>query len=82
MREMRILTNTGVAIVRVEEPEQASTIGRFWNAVKESLGTGDDWALHDFAGTVIDGLELETDPDLIEDFALAGQLGFRDIYAS
>lgn len=82
MRAMRVLTNSGVEIVGVDDPEDASIVGKYWNAVKEFLGTGDEWALHDFAGELVGGLELEVDPDLIEDFALSGQLSFRDIYAS
>jgi hypothetical protein len=77
---MRILTNTGVEVVDVFDRETASVIGTYWNDITRFLGTGDVSVLDPYLGVVVDGFELETDPDLIEDFDDEGQLDFRDIY--
>lgn len=80
MSRMRILTNTGVEVVDVFDRETASVIGTYWNDITRFLGTGDVSVLDPYLGVVVDGFELETDPDLIEDFDDEGQLDFRDIY--
>ena len=80
MRRLRILTNTGVEIATVRDSDTASLIGSYWNDIRRFLGSGDLNVLDPYAGVVIDGFELETDPDAIEDFESEGQLDFRDIY--
>lgn len=80
MRRMRILTNTGVEIATVRDDVMASLIGSYWNDIKWFLSTGDVTAMDPYVGVVVDGFELETDLDLIEDLESEGQLDFRDIY--
>jgi hypothetical protein len=77
---MRILSEVGVEKVSVFDSENASIIGSYWNAVRHFLGSGDVSVLDTYRGVTIGGIELETDPDAIEDFDSTGELDFRDIY--
>ena len=63
-------------------PWERSTVGAHWNAIKRFLATGAVTLLHPFEGTTVAGKHLQTDPDVIEDWALQGQLDFEEIYTS
>jgi hypothetical protein len=78
-REPLILTNTGLRNVGVTRRD-ASTAGRYMNALKRYRNTGEDSALRRFNGVSIGGYELETDLDLIDELAARGELDFEDIY--
>lgn len=80
MRRMHVFTGDGVETMPIGSDEAASVIGRHWNAVKAFLGTGDPKVFDDFRGLTVRGRELETDPDAVEDFAVAGELDILDIY--
>lgn len=60
--------------------EARSEIGNYWNAVKEYLTDGSTQKLYEMQGTVINGRELETSPDVIDFYANQGSLEFEDIY--
>ncbi len=79
---MRILTSDGPQDVSVADSEDASMIGRFWNATRHFLNTGDEDAMLPFAGKTVGGRKLETDPDAIEFWARRGELEFEEIYAT
>jgi hypothetical protein len=78
-RPMRVLTNTGVEVVDTSRRD-ASTVGRHWSAVGHYLEHGDDSELRKFRGVTVNGYELETDLDVIDELAARGELDFEDIY--
>jgi hypothetical protein len=79
LRVMSVLSTDGHVTVVVRGSGAASIVAEHANAVRRYLG-GDTDALDRFAGKRVAGLTLETDPDAIEAFALAGELDFEDIY--
>lgn len=80
MTRMRMLTSDGIEDVDVSDFDEASTLGSYWNAVQQFLGTGDVDPLLDFEGIAISGRPLLVDPDAIETLARRGELDFEDIY--
>lgn len=78
-RPMRILTNTGVHVVDANRRE-ASSVGRYWSAIGRYLQNEDDSELRKFRGVTVNGYELETDLDVIDELAARGELDFEDIY--
>ena len=81
-RLMRILTRDGVIDEAIDVGSyEASTIGSYWNAIKQFLETGETEHLHPFQDAVVGRHVLETDPDWIEYWAYQGDLGFPDIYS-
>ena len=58
----------------------ASTIGRYHSAIGHYLNTGDESRLARFNGQTVGGVELETDPDVIDDLARRGRFDFESIY--
>ncbi len=77
---IRVLTKRGVLFLDDVAPEEASVIGRHWNAVRAYLDFGDDGPLEQFDGVTVDGVELETDLDTIEWHAVRGDVSFESIY--
>jgi hypothetical protein len=77
---MRILTDEGVIDTLVLSDEVASTIGRYWNAVRYYLDWGDASRLAEFEGEWINFHRLLTDPDRIDEWARVGELDFGPIY--
>jgi hypothetical protein len=77
-------TLRGPVEVDVASDADASAIGTHHSAIGHYLETGDDSRLAALAGTRLrvgdDTYELETDLGGIEDLALAGDLGYDDIY--
>lgn len=75
----------GLVEAPVASDAVASTIGEHHAAIGLYLETGDVSRLAAVRGTKLDlegeSYELETDPEAIEDLALAGDLGYDDIYA-
>jgi hypothetical protein len=80
-RPMIILTNTGFVDVDAGRRD-ASTIGSYRNALGRYLATRDDTGLARFRGVVVDGFELETDLNVIDERAARGEFDeFDSIYA-
>jgi hypothetical protein len=80
LRVMNVLSTEGHLTVVVRGSDAASLVAEHANAVQHYLTTGDTSALDRFADKRVAGVTLETDPDAIETFALAGELDFEDIY--
>lgn len=76
--------NLGLVDVEVSRRDTASRIGQHHAAVGHYLATGDDSKLHRFRNTRLriggQVYRPATDPEVIEDLALAGDLGYDDIY--
>ena len=68
-----------VVVVEPADPYEASLVGQYWNAIQQALPTWGD-QLDSFEGIVIDGYELETDLEVIEELGLRGELEFHQIY--
>lgn len=64
--------------------KDASTIGRYWNALKKYLNYGNSDALKKLQGEMVKVgghlYTLETDLDVIDDIANGGDFDFDDIY--
>ena len=61
-------------------PEQLSVLAQWWNRVPLVLGGQDRHAMSEFEGQTIDGIELPTDPDLVEMLGFLGELDIDDFY--
>ena len=59
---------------------EARTVGQHWNAVRAYLEFGDDSKLIPFVGVDIAGHILETDPAVIDWYAIRGEVSFESIY--
>jgi hypothetical protein len=74
----------GLVEVEVRKDDTASMIGKHHAAIGHYLATGDESRLEPFRQVRLRiGKQLyrpATDPAVIEDFALAGDLGYDDIY--
>jgi hypothetical protein len=87
MREkLKIPTRKGLREITVSDSRQASQIGRYWNAVKLYLETGDASGLRQFEGQYVTDINDRRFPFLIDRQELdrlgnAGVLSFETIYA-
>jgi hypothetical protein len=72
--------DVGIVTVSVRGSRRASLIGGHWNAVHAYLATGSSSALRPYTGRSVAGVEFETDLDVIDELACAGELEFEDIY--
>ena len=80
-RLMQVLgRDVGIVSVSVRGSRQASLIARHWNAVNRYLNSGNDSDLRRFTGRSVAGVEFETDLDVIDELAGAGELEFEEIY--
>jgi hypothetical protein len=77
---MRVLTDSGIHWVEVTDDLDASDVGTYWNAVRKYLHTGDGSGIWALEGRAIEGVELLTDLDDVDFWALRGELEFEDIY--
>ena len=59
---------------------EASIAGRHASAVGHYVDTGDSSRLGEFEGVRVQGVELETDLDVIDDLAGLDLLSFEDLY--
>lgn len=79
-----VTANRGLVEAEVESETVRSQIGEHHSAIGHYLETGDDSRLAKLRGTEIrvgdERYRLETDPGRIEDIAMAGDLGYDDIY--
>jgi hypothetical protein len=77
---MSVLSVDGVRDVDTRGSRVRSLVGRHWNAVRRFGATGDVSALRPFTGRRVGGVELATDPDLIEEYIRQGEIDIDDIY--
>jgi hypothetical protein len=77
---IRVLTTLGVQFIPDLPADQASLVGRHWNAVRAYLDFGDEGPLDQIDRTPVAGFELETDLDSIEWHAVRGDVSFESIY--
>lgn len=66
--------------IDVRGSRAASDLGAYHAAIGAYLRTGDSSALERFAGKKIGGVELETNPDVIDELARRGEFDFETIY--
>lgn len=59
---------------------QRRMLSQWWNRVPLVLGGQDRHAMAEFEGQTIDGIELPTDPDLVEMLGFLGELDIDDFY--
>jgi len=80
-QRMSVLSVDGVVDIDTRGSRVRSLVGRHWNAVRRFGATGDVSVLKAFAGKRVGGVELATDPDLIEEYIRQGEIDLDDIYA-
>jgi hypothetical protein len=81
LRPMKaIQAGVGPVVVDVRGSRAASRLGSYWNAVDHYRATGDDEPLRHLRGTKVGGVELETDPEVIDYLSAIGQIEFETIY--
>jgi hypothetical protein len=78
-RSMFVYSGGQAVNLDVRGSRQASLAARYHRAVAAFLD-GDLTALEPFRGVTIAGIELEADPDVIEDMGRFGEFEFEDIY--
>lgn len=78
--EMRITSTSGVVERAVRGSRQRTRLARHANAVRRYLETGDPEPLDEFRGVRIAGVELETDPDRLDEYARQGEFEWFDLY--
>lgn len=79
-------TPNGLIEISVSDPKSASLVGRYWNAVRSFLDTGDESTLRRFRGKIVRDtagrtVALLADLDELERLGAAGVLSFESIYA-
>lgn len=79
-RPMFVYADGQLREIDVYDPEEASDVGRYHSAIGYYLATGDDTNLVEMTGVVVGGVELETDPDVIDVMARRGMFDFESIY--
>jgi len=86
LRVLSLPGKRGLREVAFDDSREASLVGRYWDAVRLYLQTGDDSALRRFRGKVaLDAngsrINLMTDLDELDRLGSAGVLSFESIYA-
>jgi hypothetical protein len=77
-----LVRDEGVRPVEHLTVRERSTVGKHWNAVKRYVERGDDSTLAKFEGRTVNGVELETNPDEIDDIAIRHGMDFEKVYPS
>jgi hypothetical protein len=77
---IRVLTTTGIRFLTGLTVGEARTVGQHWNAVRAYLEYGDHSKLLPFVAVDIAGHILETDPAVIDWYAIRGEVAFESIY--
>lgn len=80
-RSMLIATSGRVIVAEVRGSRQSSLLADYWNDVDRFLNTADMRLLARYRGKSVAGHILETDPDVLENLALEGEMTFEDIYS-
>lgn len=77
-RRMTVLTPDGPSLEVIHSSKDASLLGRYYNALKEYVRSGDRSVLQEFAGKTItvrgQKVALVTDPETLNNLARAGVL--------
>lgn len=79
-QRMSVLSVNGVVDVDTRGSRVRSLVGRHWNAIRRFGASGDVSYLKPFEGKRAGGVELATDPDLIEEYIRQGEVDIDDIY--
>lgn len=79
-RRVKVIGPEGDVFVNTRGSRRASTVGEYWNAVRHYLSTGDEGPLERFRGRRVAGVELETEPDVIDELSRRGEVSFEDLY--
>jgi hypothetical protein len=79
-RPMYVYSGGQAVPVDVRGSRTASIVGRYHSAIGHYLNTGDDSRLTRFAGQTVGGVELEADPEVIDELARRGRFDFESIY--
>lgn len=80
---MRVLSLAGVVEVDLPDPDDRSTVGGHWSAVGVYTDRGNTNRLGEYEGVEVgDRIELETDPDVIDEWWFAGELDFLEVYVT
>jgi len=77
---IRVLTRQGIQFLPNLTDQEASQVGRHWNAVRRYLEHGDETGLSHLDGVTVGGFTLETDPYAVEWHAMRGEVRFESIY--
>jgi hypothetical protein len=80
-QRMSVLSTEGLRDIDTRGSRVRSVVSDHWNAIGRFLATGDIAVLRPFVGKRAGGVELATDPDLIEEYGRQGELDIDDIYA-
>jgi hypothetical protein len=76
-----VLSNAGLVDIDTRGSRVRSLVGRHWNAIQRFGVTGDVAYPRPFEGKRAGGVELVTNPDLIEEYLRQGGIDIDDIYA-
>jgi hypothetical protein len=80
---MRVIeAGVGPTVVDIRGSRAASIVAAHRHAVDRYLQTGDETLLRRFVGVRVGGVELETDPDVLDVLATAGTISYESIYES
>jgi hypothetical protein len=79
-RPMKVYSGGRVIVVDVSNSIDASNIGRYHAAVRHYLHTGDGSHLVPFEGWSVNGIEVDTDLDVLDEMARQGVFDFDSIY--
>ncbi len=77
---MSVLSTEGLRDIDTRGSRVRSLVGRHWSAIGRFGATGDVAVLRPFVGKRAGGVELASDPDLIEEYLRQGELDIDDIY--
>ena len=85
-RWLRLPVADGMRSIAVRSSEDASLVGRYWNAVHKYVALGDAAALEPFEGVSLtarmgEDVELLTNRRTLDRLAGAGVLSFESIYS-
>ena len=79
-QRMSVLSTEGLRDIDTRGSRARSLVGSHWSALGKFLAAGDVSVLDPFRGKRVGGVELATDPDLIEEYGRQGELDIDDIY--
>lgn len=77
---MSALSTDGLRDIDVRGSGARSLVGGHWSAIGRFAATGDVTVLAKFTSKRVGGIELATDPDLVEEYLRQGELDIDDIY--
>lgn len=79
-QRMSALSTDGLRDIDVRGSGARSLVGGHWSAIGRFAATGDVTVLAKFTSKRVGGIELATDPDLVEEYLRQGELDIDDIY--